>query len=110
MSCSPRRPGSFATVVSGLRFCHCPVGPIKPPQDLTPASGRQDHTILPSATTSLVRVLVIAHRLLENPPCHHAARKKLPRPPHPAPNVRDDHDTPLSRAGMRKVLEMIWGV
>jgi hypothetical protein len=33
----------------GLRFCHCPVGPIKPPQDLTPASGRQDHTILPSA-------------------------------------------------------------
>ena len=30
--------------------------------NLTPASGRQDHTILPSATTSLVRVLVIAHR------------------------------------------------
>jgi hypothetical protein len=46
----------------GLRFCHCPVGPIKPPQDLTPASGRQDHTILPYATTSLVRVLSIAHR------------------------------------------------
>jgi hypothetical protein len=94
----------------GLRFCHCPVGPIKPPQDLTPASGRQDHTILPSATASLVRVLVIAHRLLENPPCNPAARSTLPRPSHPAPNVRDDHDTPLLWDGIRKVLEMIWGV
>jgi hypothetical protein len=37
------------------------------------------------------------------------ARSTLPRPPHPAPNVRDDHDTPLSRAGMGKVLKMIWG-
>jgi hypothetical protein len=80
-----------------------------PPQDLTPASGRQDHTILPSATTSLVRVLVIAHSLFKNPPCDPIARSTLPRPPHPAPNVRDDHDTPLSRAGIRKVLEMIWG-
>src|SRR5450631_4114887 len=31
------------------------------PQDLTPASGRQDHTILPYAKASLVSVLVIAH-------------------------------------------------
>jgi hypothetical protein len=80
-----------------------------PPQDLTPASGRQDHTILPSATTSLVRVLVIAHRSFDLP-CDPIARKTLPRPSHPAPYVRDDHDTPLSRAGMGKVLEMIWGV
>jgi hypothetical protein len=64
---------------------------------------------LPSATTSLVRVLLIAHRLFKNPPCNPIARSTLPRPPHPAPNVRDDHDTPLSRAGMGKVLEMIWG-
>jgi len=34
-----------------------PVGPTCLPQDLTPASGRQDHTILPSAATSLVRTL-----------------------------------------------------
>ncbi len=80
-----------------------------PPQNLTPASGRQDHTILPSATTSLVRVLVIAHRLFKNPPFDPIARSTLPRPPHPAPNVRDDHDTPLLWDGMRKVLEMIWG-
>jgi hypothetical protein len=69
----------------GSRFCHCPVGPIKPPQDLTPASGRQDHTILPSATTSLVCVLLTAHELLKNPPCDPVARSTLPRPPHPAP-------------------------
>jgi hypothetical protein len=25
----------------------------------------------------------------------------MPRPPHPAPNVRDDRDTPLMRDGMR---------
>ena len=42
---------------------------------LTPASGRQDHTTSPSAWASLVNA----------PP---------KRPPHPAPNVRDDRDTP----------------
>src|ERR1700681_2089623 len=103
--------------VTGL-FCHRRLADIvlslpgranKTPQDLTPASGRQDQAILPSATTSLVRALVIAHRLFKNPPCDPIARSTLPRPPHPAPNVRDDHDTPLSRAGMGKVLEMIWG-
>jgi hypothetical protein len=92
----------------GLRFCHCPVGPIKPPQDLTPASGRQDHTILPSATSSLVRVLLIAHRSFD-PPCNPVARSTLPRPPHPAPNVRDDHDTPLLWDGMARVIDVIWG-
>src|SRR5450432_327574 len=30
--------------------------------NLTPASGRQDHTTSPYATTSLVRVLLTAHR------------------------------------------------
>src|ERR1700730_2512069 len=53
------------------------------PQDLTPASGRQDHTILPYAATSLVRVLVIAHR--PKPALRSIARSTLPRPPHPAP-------------------------
>ena len=38
-----------------------------------------------------------------------AARMTLPRPPHPAPNVRDDRDTPLypGRDGSDK--PMIWG-
>ena len=53
------------------------------PQNLTPASGRQDHTILPSATASLVRVPVIAQESFDSP-CDPIARKTLPRPPHPA--------------------------
>ena len=53
--------------------------------NLTPASGRQDHTTSPYATTSLVRVLLIAHRPFANPPCDPVARKTLPRPPHPSP-------------------------
>ena len=52
--------------------------------NLTPASGRQDHTILPSAKASLVSVLLIAHGF-KNPPCDPIARKTLPRPPHPHP-------------------------
>src|SRR6266576_2652583 len=51
---------------------------------LTPASGRQDHTASPSAATSLVRVLLIAHKSFDLP-CNLIARKTLPRPPHPAP-------------------------
>src|SRR3981189_2720321 len=53
--------------------------------NLTPASGRQDHTTSPYATTSLVRSLLIAHRPFANPPCNPIARKTLPRPPHPIP-------------------------
>jgi hypothetical protein len=52
--------------------------------DLTPASGRQDHTILPSAKASLVSVPVIAHKPFGSP-CDPIARKTLPRPPHPTP-------------------------
>src|SRR5216684_3310729 len=63
--------------------------------NLTPASGRQDHTILPSAATFLVSVLFDRSRIPENPPCHLIARKTLPRPPHPVPYVRDDRETPL---------------
>ncbi len=54
------------------------------PQNLTPASGRQDHTILPSAATSLVSVLSTAHKSFDLP-CDPIARKTLPRPPHPTP-------------------------
>jgi hypothetical protein len=53
--------------------------------NLTPASGRQDHTTSPYAATSLVRTLLIAHRPFANPPCDPVARKTLPRPPHPTP-------------------------
>src|SRR3981189_2797184 len=39
-----------------------------PSANLTPASGRQDHTTSPSATTSLVRVLLTAHKFKRNRP------------------------------------------
>ena len=44
--------------------------------NLTPASRRQDHTILPSASGALVRSAISGHRI--------------------QPRVRDDRDTPLS--------------
>ena len=50
--------------------------PADHPANLTPASGRQDHTTSPSARW-----------------CIRLAHQK--RPPHPAPNVRDDRETPL---------------
>jgi hypothetical protein len=64
------------------------------PQDLTPASGRQDHTILPYAATSLVRVPVTAHKSLRTRPAipSHATRCRVHRTPS---RVRDDRDTPL---------------
>ena len=65
ISRSPRGPGFLAPVALWII-----------PQSLTPASGRQDHTTSPSASG--------------------AARLASPkRPSHPAPNVRDDRDTPL---------------
>ncbi len=33
---------------------------------------------------------------------------RCPRPPHPAPNVRDDRDTPLFRDGMAGHVHLIW--
>ena len=63
--------------------CLSPVGR-RNSANLTPASGRQDHATSPYATSSLVRMLLIAHRLV-HPPCHPVARKTLPRPPHPHP-------------------------
>jgi hypothetical protein len=57
--------------------------------NLTPASGRQDHTTSPSASTR--------PRLW----------RRL-RPPHPASYVRDDRETPLVGSGTARVIEVIW--
>jgi hypothetical protein len=61
--------------VTGL-FCHRRSRGIVSHENLAPASGRQDHTTSPSATSA-------------------ARLASPPRPPHPMPNVRDDRDTPL---------------
>src|ERR1700731_3789881 len=79
--------------VTGL-FCHRRLADIvlsKPgwadatPQNLTPASGRQDHTILPSAKSVSRQRAVDRSQDQKNPPCDPVARKTLPRPPHPHP-------------------------
>jgi hypothetical protein len=57
---------------------------------LMPASRHQDHTTWPSAS----RAFVFSH---------------LTRPPPPAPNVRDDRETPLFIGhGMKQILPVIW--
>jgi hypothetical protein len=67
-----RRPGFFVTVASVMRSIIA---------NLTPASGRQDHTTSPYAASPFV----------------HAPKRAttLPCPPHLCPTFRDDRDTPL---------------
>ena len=86
-----------------------PVGPTCHPANLTPASGRQDHTTSPSAATSLVSVLCDRSRA-HHPPCDPIARKTLPRPSHPAPTSVAIAKRPSWWDGIRKVLDVIWGV
>jgi hypothetical protein len=62
--------------------------------NLTPASGRQDHTTSPSAASSFVRTATRA--------------TTLPRPPHPKPYVRDDRETPSIGNGMARDKPVIW--
>ena len=68
-------PGDRACLPPSLRGC-------RHPRNLAPASGRQDHTTSPSASS--------------------VARRATPRrPSHPAPNVRDDREAPLRGHGTR---------
>jgi hypothetical protein len=72
---------------------------------LTPAAGAR--------TTRFYRTqqrlrLARQRSLTGNPPCDPHRAPALSRPSHPRPNVRDDRDTPLLRAGMAQVLGLIW--
>jgi hypothetical protein len=53
--------------------------------NLTPASGRQDHTILPSAISISRQRAIDRSQEHKNLPCDPIARQTLPRPPHPIP-------------------------
>jgi hypothetical protein len=96
----------FATVACGYGLSK-PGRADSASANLTPASGRQDHTTSPYATTSLVRVLLIAHRPKPALRSHRAQNAAASTASRPA--FRDDHDTPLFRGGMGKVLDLIWG-
>src|SRR3984893_17646318 len=68
----------------GLKVLSDPVEPNEPPQDLTPASRRQDHTTSPSATSAVVlRAANRSRRAIR--PALRFARLTLPRPPHSTP-------------------------
>src|SRR6267142_323412 len=67
------------------------------------ASGPHDFAVRSNRLSSAHSV--IAHRSFD-PPCHHLARKTLPRPSHPVPYVRDDRDTPLLWDGMAESINL----
>ena len=78
------------------------------PQHLTPASGRQDHTILPSAKSVSRQRAVDRSQISRSTLRSHRAQNAAASTAS-APRVRDDRDTPLWWGGMRKVLDLIWG-
>jgi len=90
----------------GLKVLSSPVEPNEPPQDLTPASRRQDHTTSPSASSAVVLHAANRSRRAIRPAlASHAQHCRVHRTP---PRVRDDHDTPLWWGGMATVLDLIW--
>src|SRR6267142_216849 len=90
----------------GLKVLSSPVEPNEPPQDLTPASRRQDHTTSPSASSAVVLHAANRSRRAIRPAlASHAQHCRVHRIP---PRVRDDHDTPLWWGGMATVLDLIW--
>src|SRR3984893_17593661 len=90
----------------GLKVLSSPVEPNEPPQDLTPASRRQDHTTSPSATSAVgLHSANRSRRAVRPALASHAQHCCVHRTP---PRVRDDHDTPLWWGGMATVLDLIW--
>src|SRR3981189_2649046 len=70
ISCSPRRRIRLVTVIGELTAWLSPVGPTCL-RELNTSNGCQDHTALPSATTSFVCAPLITHGSFANPPCNH---------------------------------------
>src|SRR5258706_13994548 len=85
------------TVACRLGFC-LPGRARKTSANLTPAPGRQDHTTSPSAATSLVCTLLIAHGRTRPAITLRAQSCRVHRIP---PRVHDDRDTPLCGWGQR---------
>ena len=77
--------------------CHHHLQRLSLPHDLTPASGRQDHTTSPYASASLVHA--------------HKARDDAAAPTASHATFHDDHDTPLfgARDGRDYTGDLGWG-
>jgi hypothetical protein len=74
--------------------------------NLTPASGRQDHTTSPYAG-NISRPRAVDRSQAHHPPCNPVARKTLPRPPHPHPASVTIAIRPSGGVGWREFVEMI---
>jgi hypothetical protein len=90
-----------------IKFCLSPVGPtqLRELDASVGASGPHDFAV----RCNISRPRAVDHsRIQRTRPAIHrtlnAAASTASRP-----NVRDDHDTPLSRAGMARVIKVIWG-
>src|SRR5258705_10083249 len=88
--------------------CLSPVGPtcLRELDASVGASGPHDFAVR-SKHLSSAR-FAITHRLIRTRPAI-ASRAKRCRVHRIPPRVRDDHDTPLWRGGMARVLDLIWG-
>src|SRR5882757_8983147 len=87
---SPRNGfNGFLRALLGDRACLPPSSAELSSANLTPASGRQDHTTSPSAS-------------------QRSRQQRHPRPSHPAPYVRDDRETPLCVGRDGEGYEVIW--
>ena len=92
--CSPWRRIPLASIAGGLKASSKPGWISQNLRRLDTSHGCQNHTALPSATAPFVGArpsLTGFKPALRKPACAPGA----PRPPLPAPNVRDDRDTPL---------------
>ena len=72
-----------------------PVGPAKPPRDLTPTMRRQDHTLLPYASTPFVCAPSDRSRIDKIRPAIQPCARAPPRPPLPAPTFVTMANAPL---------------
>src|SRR5712672_4269905 len=85
----------------GLKVLSSPVEPNEPPQDLTPASGRQDHTTSPYAATSLVRPLGDRSQAVR-PALQSRRAQNAAASQHPIPTFVTIMIRPSSRDGMAR--------
>ena len=104
--CSPWRRIPLASIAGGLKVLAKPGWISQNLRRLDASNGRQNHTALPSATFAVRRRAAFAHEQAH--PAKTCCAPGVPRPPLPAPNVRDDRDTPLLWARDGGVVGVIW--
>ena len=106
MARSPRRRIPLASVAAGLKAERIPVGLRQASGGLTPATGaRTTRFCRPQSAMLSSGALCSLTESIR--PANILRARALPRPPHPAPYVRDDRDTPLWWDGMAGILVLI---